>query len=99
MPADSRNVDENEEDTQNPVQLVQNTLAELDPTAMCTGFVAVIEWIEEDGSPSLSMVHSPMPQWHLTGMLDHAQKYHDIPVMVLGHGEDAVEEWEDEDGL
>lgn len=88
---------DNEPEITDAIALVQNTLAELDPSAMCTGFVAVIEWIEEDGSPTLSMVHSPMPPWHLHGMLNHAQKYHDLPVVVLGHGEDADWDYEDED--
>lgn len=81
------------------VSIVQNVLAGLDPSALCTGFVAIVEWIEEDGSPSLSMVHSPMQPWHLNGMLSHATKYHDLPVMVLGHegvaGEEDDEHWDE----
>jgi hypothetical protein len=80
------------------VSAVQNVLASLDPTALCTGFVAVVEWIEEDGSPTLSMIHSPMQPWHLNGVLDHARKYHELPIMLMDQGDVEFEgEWEEED--
>lgn len=77
------------------VAMVQSVLAALEPSAMCTGFVALAEWIEEDGSPSLSMVHSPMSPWHLKGMLDHARQHHELPVMIVG--QEFEGEWEEEE--
>lgn len=85
-----------EVEEQDHIQAVQSVLASLDPGAFCTGFVAIVEWIEEDGTPSLSMVHTPMPPWHMQGMLAHASKYHDMPVMIVDPNDFEYDE-DDED--
>lgn len=70
------------------VSKIQGVLADLDPSALCTGFVAVVEWIEEDGTSTLSMLHSPMPPWHLQGMLNHAARFHEMPTVMLGEDDE-----------
>lgn len=90
-----------DEDQQEPeeyvdhVSEIQGVLANMDETALCTGFVAIVEWIEEDGTPTLSMIHSPMQPWHLQGMLQHAVRYNDMPVMVFAPGgDDEDDSWD-----
>lgn len=58
------------------ITTVQNALASLDPDSLCAGFAAIIEWIEPDGQPSMSVVHTQMAPWHLSGLLEFAKDYH-----------------------
>lgn len=58
-----------------PVGALQQTISRIEPDAMCIGFVCLIEWLEPDGSTTMSMLHTPMPPWHMTGMLHHAQDF------------------------
>lgn len=46
-----------------------DTLSALDPNALLINFVTVVEWIEPDGSPSLSVIGTKMAPWHIKGLL------------------------------
>ena len=59
------------------MQQVQNALGGLDPSALVAGFVAIVEWLEDDGSSTFSVVHSPMTAWHRDGLLHHAVTFSD----------------------
>lgn len=58
-----------------PVGLIQNALAEVDPDALVAGFICVVEWLEPDGTATMSLIHSPMPPWHREGMLKYASHF------------------------
>lgn len=74
-----------------PVRQIENALAELDPSSLVVGFATVVEWLEEDGSRSMSLVKTPMAPWHLHGLLTYARDHHALPVEYM------VEEWADDD--
>ena len=44
-------------------------LGELDPSALVLNVVTVAEWLEPDGSPTLSVIGTPMAPWHVKGLL------------------------------
>lgn len=71
-----------------PLAALQGAIADLDPEARLVSYVVVAEWLEPDGSPSLAVMHCPMPPWHLDGMLsyarEHAQQFHDFVFEVDG---------------
>lgn len=78
--------------------LMLSTLANLDPTAMVTNFIGVVEWIEEDGSPTLSVLGTAMPPWHISGLLQHVMD--DLQNQVAVHSymvDQSVEDDDDED--
>lgn len=67
MEGEPQEVDEVEERDVIAEQL--DTLAALDPAALLINFVTVVEWIEPDGSPSLSVIGTRMAPWHIKGLL------------------------------
>ena len=81
-------------DDRSPIQQVQDALSGLDPAALVTGFVAVVQWAEQDGSQSLSLLHTPMAPWQLYGLLTYGRKHGQmisptsITMLPLEDGED-----------
>lgn len=73
-----------------PEQTVQAAIGSTDPTAMCVGFVAVAEWLEADGTLSMSVINSEMSPWQMYGLLSFARDAASRP-------EDSFIEIEDED--
>ena len=68
-----------------PSAIVQDAIAKLaEGGAFCAGFVLGIEWLEEDGSRSIEVHHSPMPPWHLTGLLDYMKDEARAPLVIYG---------------
>lgn len=68
-----------------PIALIQDALAQsVDDDSLCVGYACVAEWLEADGSNSISVVHTPMPPWHLDGLLSYAREWstssHMMPV-------------------
>lgn len=72
-----------------PIQAIEQALGELDPAALVAGFACVVEWIEPDGSPAMSVIHTRMAPWHLHGMFAYAKSMH------MGSYDDS-EDYEDE---
>ena len=58
---------------------IQDVFADLDPTALVASFICVVEWLEEDGSRSLTVLNTPMPPWTFDGLMRHAAQYHNAP--------------------
>ena len=56
-----------------PLKTIQDAISTLDTEALCVGFASVIEWLEADGTTTLSVLHTPMPPWHLHGLLHYAE--------------------------
>lgn len=59
-----------------PVDVVSqltSVVADLDPDAMPINIITIVEWLEPDGSYSMSNIHTPMPVWHMRGMLSWAE--------------------------
>lgn len=46
-----------------------DTLSAIDPNALLINFVTVVEWIEPNGEPSLSVIGTRMAPWHIKGLL------------------------------
>lgn len=59
-----------------PVEQIQSILADLDPSSMVLGFVVVTEWLEDDGTRTMSVIHTDQPPWHLYGVLTYARDSH-----------------------
>lgn len=58
-----------------PVDLIdrlQHVVGESDPDAMAISIVTVVEWMDSDGEYSMSLVHTPMPPWHMKGLMTFA---------------------------
>lgn len=70
--------DEDDQAQQNlgPIERIQAILAELDPSSMSLGFAVVAEWLEEDGSRSMSLLHTDMSAWHMYGLMTYARESH-----------------------
>lgn len=84
-------------ETQDPMVSVQNAIAATaDDGGMLAGFVVVAEWIESDGSQALSVFHSPMPPWHLDGLLKYARTFQP-PMIPLALGGDWCDDDEDDE--
>jgi hypothetical protein len=67
-----------------PLAVLQNAIAQVaDEGSLCTGFALVAEWIDADGSNSLQVFHSPMPVWHLHGLLSYAQETNCGPLVAV----------------
>jgi hypothetical protein len=62
--------------SEDPVQAVQQALAQIDTDAMVIGYACVVEWLEPDGSTAMSVLHTPMPPWHMHGLLTYGRDYH-----------------------
>lgn len=58
-----------------PIQQIENTLADMDPSAMVVGFATVVDWLEQDGSRQMTVLHTTMPAWQLFGMLTFARQH------------------------
>lgn len=59
-----------------PLALVQDALARgVDDGSLCVGFAVVAEWLEQDGTSTISVMNSPMPPWHLYGLLTFGREY------------------------
>lgn len=53
-----------------PIAHIQNAIAStVDDGSLLTGYVVIAEWIETDGGNSISVFHTPMPPWHLDGLV------------------------------
>lgn len=80
----------------NPIAEIQEILAQVDPDSLCSGFMAIVEWIEPDGNPNLSIVRTPMTPWHIAGLMDYAKTWEaseTFPVFMVD------QDLEDDDGL
>ena len=77
------------------LQSIQNALSALDSTSLCIGFVAVAEYLEENGSHSIAVLHTDMAPWHMHGMLTYARDHHcsveSLPVLYLDSDDDYEE--------
>jgi hypothetical protein len=67
-----------------PVVTIQNTLSDLDPTAMCVGFVTVAEFLEEDGTRTLCTLHTDMAPWHMYGLITYAREHGCVQGFPMG---------------
>jgi hypothetical protein len=79
-----------EESIPNPVDVIQETVAQLDPSSMVVGFATVVEWLEEDGSHTMSIIHTDMAPWHLYGLMTFGRDHHCVQGLldgVLGDGD------------
>lgn len=77
-----------------PMQILQNAISQVaDADSFCAGFAVVCEWLEGDGSRSLQVFHTPMPPWHLQGLLSYAQDAHCTPLVAVSD----LEEWDEDD--
>lgn len=78
---------------QDPISGIQSVLGEIDPEAMVASFVCIVEWLEPDGTSSLSLLHTPMPPWHRQGLLHYAQNYDaSTPILIDLDGD---EDWDE----
>ena len=76
--ADTHHMDEAAADDSpelvDPVSIIQDAIAKIGgDKSLCSGFAIVAEWLEDDGSTVLSVLHSPMPPWHMYGLLTYAR--------------------------
>lgn len=79
-----------------PVQVLHDAIAQVaEGGAYCAGFVLGVEWLEEDGSRSLQVFHSPMPPWHLTGLLEYMKDESHPPLVAMAYGLDDDDDWDD----
>lgn len=76
LAADPPPMSEEQGEALDPIVTIQNTLASLDTSALVAGFATIAEWIEEDGTRTLSILHTEMPPWHLHGLLTYARDQH-----------------------
>lgn len=65
-----------ESEPQDPIVLIQNVVASLDPSAMVVGVAVAVDWMEEDGSRTMSVIHTSMPPWQLYGLMTYARDHH-----------------------
>lgn len=59
-----------------PVVAIQEIVGSLDPSSMALSVVTVVEWLEEDGSRSMSVLHTPMAPWAYHGLMTYARDHH-----------------------
>jgi hypothetical protein len=57
-----------------PLARMSDLLSELDRTALVVGFATVVEWLEADGSRSLSLLGTEMDPWHAYGLLTYGRQ-------------------------
>lgn len=70
------------------------TLGELDPNALLLNFFTIVEWMEPDGEPSMSVFGTRMAPWHVEGLLSHVLS--DIQTKVAVHSFMVDDEDEDD---
>lgn len=89
MSDEDEQLDEQPENGQGPIEQIQSILNAVDPDGgMCLSFALVCEWIEQDGSQSMSLIHTEMTPWHLFGLLTYGRNYHLAgATMMTGLGE------------
>lgn len=67
----------------NPIAHLHTAIQEcVDDGSMCVGYALVAEWIEADGTQCVSVMHTPMPPWHLDGLLSYAKEWSSPAAMV-----------------
>lgn len=82
-----------EVEAKDPIQILQDAIAQVaEPGSFCAGFVLACEWLEESGQTTLQLFHSPMPPWHLSGLLEYARASHCAPLVQV-----MDVDWEDDD--
>lgn len=82
-------------ETPDPIVLIQNVVAELDPSALVVGLAVAVDWLEEDGSRSMTVMHTSMPPWQLHGLMTYARDHHCVDFTgAVGY---FVDEDDDED--
>lgn len=80
-----------------PVQVIQNALSDMDPDSLCVGFATVVEWLEKDGSRSLSVLHTDMPPWQLYGLMTYGRDHHCLELHPTAEFAEYLDEDDDED--
>lgn len=49
-------------------------------SGMTIGFAIVVESLSESGEAAITVLHTPMAPWHLTGLLQYAQDEAHVPL-------------------
>lgn len=68
--SDDAESDETDEVLLDPLSELQAAIVNTDDEdAVLAGYAVVAEWIESDGTMTMTCITSPMPPWHLYGLL------------------------------
>lgn len=82
-----------------PLALIQDAIiATVDDDSLLTGFVVIAEFIEADGRPTMTVVHTPMTPWHLDGLMGYGRAYSD-PSQMVPVVDGAWDDDEDDEGV
>lgn len=66
-----------------PLMVIHNAIASVvDGGSLLTGYIVVAEWIEADGQPTMSVIHTPMTPWHFEGLMRYAKDIESSAGMV-----------------
>lgn len=85
-----------EERVPDPLTAIQEAISGFaDDSSLCASFAVVVEWLEMDGSTTMSVIHSPMPPWHLFGLLSYARDDSRSPMLpiLMVEGDDDDEDF------
>lgn len=76
-----------------PLMVIQNAIASVvDDGSLLAGYIVIAEWIETDGQPTMSVVHTPMTPWHFEGLMRYAKDIESsagmVPILDLAGDDD-----------